>query len=114
MSGRTANSEVTPPRGVLGRQARAYVMGLLAPIERKSSWQLAGGGRGCGSGSDAAPVEQRPLEPSRGARRPARMRDGALGRRDGVLTVDEIGFPKKGDKSAGVQRQCRRAVVQGP
>lgn len=85
--------------------ARAYLRGLLAPVERKNSWQLA----------EAA-----------GHRLPSRLqrllRDAVwdadavrddlrayvseyLGAPDGVLIVDETGFIKQGKRSAGVQRQ---------
>ena len=87
------------------RRVLAYVQGLLSPIDRKNGWQLA----------EAA-----------GERRPDGMqrllatadwdadavRDDLrayvveqLGDPDGVLVVDETGFLKKGEKSAGVQRQ---------
>jgi SRSO17 transposase len=87
------------------RQARAYVMGLLAPIERKNGWQLAE------AAGDSAPDRmQRLLNSARWD--PRGMRADlrgyvmeSLGHRDGVLIVDETGFLKKGDKSAGVQRQ---------
>ncbi|MGW4412692.1 IS701 family transposase, partial [Nonomuraea sp. NPDC004702] len=87
------------------RQARAYVMGLLAPIERKNSWQLAE------AAGDTAPDRmQRLLNSARWNPREVRadLRGYVmdhLGHRDGVLIVDETGFLKKGDKSAGVQRQ---------
>ncbi|MDF5754610.1 IS701 family transposase [Spongiactinospora sp. TRM90649] len=87
------------------RQARAYVTGLLAPIERKNGWQLAE------AAGDAAPDRmQRLLNSARWDPREVRvdLRDYVmdnLGHRDGVLIVDETGFLKKGDKSAGVQRQ---------
>ncbi|MFI6603529.1 IS701 family transposase [Nonomuraea sp. NPDC050536] len=87
------------------RQARAYLLGLLAPIERKNGWQLAE------AAGDAAPDRmQRLLNSARWDPRQVRadLRDYVmdhLGHRDGVLIVDETGFLKKGDKSAGVQRQ---------
>jgi SRSO17 transposase len=87
------------------RQARAYVMGLLAPVERKNSWQLAE------AAGDTAPDRmQRLLSSARWDPREIRedLRDYVvenLGHRDGVLIVDETGFIKKGDRSAGVQRQ---------
>lgn len=87
------------------RQARAYVTGLLAPVERKNGWQLAE------AAGDSAPDRMQRLLTS--AQWDARaMRDDLrayvaenLGHRDAVLIVDETGFLKKGTKSAGVQRQ---------
>ncbi|MGW2214044.1 IS701 family transposase [Nonomuraea sp. NPDC001684] len=87
------------------RQARAYLLGLLAPIERKNSWQLAEA-----AGDPAPDRMQRLLNSAHWD--PHQMRVDLreyvmehLGHRDGVLIVDETGFLKKGDKSAGVQRQ---------
>lgn len=87
------------------RQARAYVTGLLAPVERKNGWQLAE------AAGDAAPDRmQRLLGSARWDARAVRADLRAyvvenLGYRDAVLIVDETGFIKKGSKSAGVQRQ---------
>ncbi|MEU1391455.1 IS701 family transposase, partial [Nonomuraea sp. NPDC005730] len=87
------------------RQARAYLLGLLAPIDRKNSWQLAE------AAGDTAPDRmQRLLNSARWDPRQVRvdLREYVmehLGHHDGVLIVDETGFLKKGDKSAGVQRQ---------
>jgi SRSO17 transposase len=87
------------------RQARAYLLGLLAPIERKNGWQLAE------AAGDTAPDRmQRLLNSARWDPREVRddLRDYVmdnLGHREGVLIVDDTGFLKKGDKSAGVQRQ---------
>jgi len=87
------------------RQARAYVMGLLAPVERKNGWQLAE------AAGDAAPDRmQRLLSTARwdplGMRCDLREYVFAeLGDDAGVLIVDETGFIKKGTGSAGVQRQ---------
>jgi SRSO17 transposase len=86
-------------------QARAYVMGLLAPVARKNSWQLAE------AAGDAAPDRmQRLLGSARWDPRGVRddLRDYVfeeLGDDSGVLIVDETGFVKKGSGSAGVQRQ---------
>src|ERR687884_1716599 len=87
------------------RRVRAYLQGLLAPVERKNGWQLAenAGDRTPDGGQDFL----------------ARMRWAAdqvrddlcsyvvahLGDADGVLVLDETGFVKKGTKSVGVQRQ---------
>jgi SRSO17 transposase len=87
------------------RQARLYLMGLLAPLERKNGWQLAE------AAGDAAPDRmQRLLNNARWDARQARddLRGYVvehLGDPGGVLIVDETGFVKKGTKSAGVQRQ---------
>jgi len=87
------------------RQARLYLMGLLAPVERKNGWQLAE------AAGDAAPDRMQRL--LNNARWDARgVRDDLrgyvaerLGGPGGVLVVDETGFVKKGTRSAGVQRQ---------
>jgi SRSO17 transposase len=87
------------------RQARAYVTGLLAPVERKNGWQLAE------AAGDSSPDRmQRLLGSACWDPRQVRLDLRAyvvenLGHRDAVLIVDETGFIKKGTKSAGVQRQ---------
>jgi SRSO17 transposase len=87
------------------RQARSYLMGLLAPVERKNGWQLAE------AAGDASPDRmQRLLNNARWDVRLVRDDLRAyvvehLGDPGGVLIVDETGFVKKGTKSAGVQRQ---------
>ncbi len=87
------------------RRALAYLRGLLAPLERKNGWQLAE------AAGDATPDGVQDFLP--------RMRWDAdavrddlrayvaehLGDPDAVLVLDETGFLKKGDKSAGAQRQ---------
>lgn len=85
--------------------ARAYLVGLLAPVERKNGWQLAE------AAGDAQPHRmQRLLNNVRWDPREVRvdLRDYVveqLGDPSGVLIVDETGFLKKGTRSAGVQRQ---------
>lgn len=87
------------------RQARAYLVGLLAPVERKNSWQLAE------AAGDATPDKmQRLLNRARWDPDAVRADVRAyvaehLGDADGVLIVDETGFVKKGEMSAVVQRQ---------
>jgi SRSO17 transposase len=82
-----------------------YVRGLLEPVERKNSWQLAEQ-----TGYRSPYAFQRLL--GRGAWDAGLLRDELvryvgreLGARGGTLVLDETGFLKKGDKSAGVARQ---------
>lgn len=87
------------------RQARAYLTGLLAPVERKNGWQLAE------AAGDVTPDKmQRLLNAARWD--PDAVRNDLrgyvveqLGDPGGVLIVDETGFVKQGNRSAGVQRQ---------
>jgi SRSO17 transposase len=87
------------------RRASAYPRGLLAPLGRKNGWQLAE------AAGDRTPDGMQDFL--------GRMRWDAdavrddlrayvverLGDPDAVLGLDEAGFVKKGEKSAGVQRQ---------
>src|SRR5438874_8976849 len=87
------------------RQARAYPRGLLAPVERRNGWQLAQ------AAGDATPDRmQRLLNAARWD--PDAARDDlrayvieTLGDPGGALIVDETGFVKQGNRSAGVHRQ---------
>ncbi|MFD9357899.1 transposase [Streptomyces sp. NPDC060031] len=87
------------------RRMRDYVRGLLAPVARKNSWQLA---------EQAGHATPDGLQHLRAAakRNPDDIRDDLqeyvadkLGESDGVLIVDDTGFTKKGTTSAGIQRQ---------
>ena len=91
----------------LRARAGGYVRGLLGRVERKNGWQVAeylgdekpyGVQRLLGRASwDAGAVRDE-------VRRYAAEHLLARGE-GGILVVDETGFLKKGDKSAGVQRQ---------
>ncbi|MFC7264644.1 IS701 family transposase [Streptomyces lutosisoli] len=89
----------------LRRRMRDYVRGLLAPVARKNSWQLAE------KAGHATPDGLQHL--LAGAKwQPDDIRDDLqqyiadkLGEDSGVLIVDDTGFIKKGITSAGVQRQ---------
>jgi SRSO17 transposase len=85
--------------------ARAYLLGMLSSVERKNCWQLA---------EQAGHARPGPMQRLlRYALRDAdAVRDDVrayavehLGADGGVLIVDETGFVKKGQASAGVQRQ---------
>ncbi|MFD7004223.1 transposase [Streptomyces mirabilis] len=84
---------------------RDYVRGLLAPVARKNSWQLAE------QAGHATPDGLQHL--LAGAKwEPDDIRDDLqqyvadkLGEDGGVLIIDDTGFIKKGTTSAGVQRQ---------
>ena len=87
------------------RRALEYLKGLLSPVERKNGWQLAE------HAGDSTPYGvQRLLSgyvwDADLVREDLRQYVVEhLGDGDAVLVVDETGFLKKGDKSAGVQRQ---------
>jgi SRSO17 transposase len=87
------------------QRALAYLKGLLSPLPRKNGWQLAA------QAGDRSPYGVQHLL-GRAAWDADEVRDDLrayvvdhLGDRDGVLIVDETGFLKKGEQSAGVQRQ---------
>jgi SRSO17 transposase len=93
-------------RSEMRERARRYLAGLLGPVERRNSWQVAealgeSGPQGVqrlftDAGWDAEAV--------RDALR-AYVVEQLGDTSSGVLVVDETGFVKKGTKSAGVARQ---------
>ena len=87
------------------QRSRAYMNGLLSAVERKNGWQLAEW-----IGETTPDGVQHLLERAQWDADAARdvLRQYAveqLGGRDAVLIVGETGFVKKGEHSAGVQRQ---------
>ena len=87
------------------RQAESYLRGLLSPVDRKNSWQLAEA-----TGAETPHGFQRLLGRARWDAN--LVRDNLvsyvarhLSDPQGVLIIDETGFLKKGRKSAGVSRQ---------
>ena len=87
------------------RRALEYLKGLFSPVERKNGWQLAE------HAGDATPYGVQRLL-SGYVWDADLVRDDLkqyvvehLGDGDAVLVADETGFLKKGEKSAGVQRQ---------
>ncbi|MFT4213369.1 MAG: IS701 family transposase [Microbacterium sp.] len=87
------------------RNAVAYLEGLLSARERKNSWTLSE------QAGQAVPDPMQRLLSTTGWDPDAVCDDlrsyvtGHLGDRGGILIVDETGFLKKGDRSAGVARQ---------
>jgi SRSO17 transposase len=86
-------------------RVRAYLIGLLGPVQRKNSWQLAE------QIGDGDPYGVQYLL-GRSDWDPELVRDDlreyvveALGDDQAVLILDETGFLKKGTHSAGVARQ---------
>lgn len=89
----------------LRERAEHYLRGLLSQVDRKNSWQLAEA-----AGADTPHGFQRLL--GRAHWDADEVRDDLqryavehLGDSEGVLIIDETGFLKKGNKSAGVSRQ---------
>ena len=93
------------PRSETRDRVRSYLAGLLGPVQRKNSWQVAE------RIGDADPYGLQYLM-GRAGWDPDAVRDdlreyvvGTLGDPESVLILDETGFLKKGTKSAGVARQ---------
>ena len=93
------------PNPAARASAAAYLQSLLSTVERKNSWQVA---------EAAGLANPYPFQHLLGsahwdaeAVRDAHRRDvlAGLGQDDAVLAIDETGFIKKGDRSAGVARQ---------
>lgn len=84
---------------------KAYLAGLLSPIERKNGWQLAEEA-GLPTPYTMQFLLNRALWDSDAVREQlqAYVRELLAGP-DGMLVIDETGFLKKGKKSVGVQRQ---------
>src|SRR5499425_1241354 len=87
------------------RHAWAYIRGLLSPVERKNGWQLAE------VNGDATPYGLQHLL-GRARWDADAVRDDlraylvkSMGDPHAVLVLDETGFLKKGQQSAGVARQ---------
>src|SRR5262245_43564308 len=93
------------PRSETRDRVRAYLVGLLGPVQRKNGWQVAE------QIGDADPYGVQYLM-GRAGWDPDEVRDdlreyvvGTLGDPEAVLVLDETGFLKKGTRSAGVARQ---------
>ena len=93
------------PRFESREQARKYLRGLLAPVERKNGWQLAE------IVGDESPDRMERLlyqvnwDPDVARDRLEDFVIEKFGDPDGIGVLDETGFIKKGESSVGVQRQ---------
>jgi SRSO17 transposase len=86
-------------------RARAYLTGLLAPIERKTAWQLSEAA-GDPNPDGVQYFLDRAVWSADALRDVVRSYAAEhFAGPDGVLVVDETGFVKKGRRSAGVQSQ---------
>jgi SRSO17 transposase len=87
------------------RRALAYLQGLLSAVERKNGWQLAEQAR------EATPYGMQRLLSSAVWDADLVREDlrsyvlEQLGDQESIVVIDETSFPKRGDKSAGVQVQ---------
>src|SRR6266571_3126922 len=86
-------------------RAKAYLRGLLSPVERKNGWQLAE------EAGFSTPYAMQYLL-NRAVWESDQLRDQLqayvrqmIGDPNGVYVLDETGFLKKGKKSVGVQKQ---------
>ncbi len=93
-------------RNEMRERARRYLAGLLGPVERRNSWQLAEalgepGPQGVQRLFTDAGWDAEAVRDTLRAYVVEHLGEEA----SGVLVVDETGFVKKGTKSAGVARQ---------
>jgi len=91
-------------------QARKYLRGLLAPLERKTSWQLAE------RLHDSTPDRMQrllyrvPWDVEEARDRLQQFIIERFGEQEAIGVLDETGIPKKGTASAGVAKQYCGAV----
>jgi SRSO17 transposase len=92
------------------RQARKYLRGLVAPLERKTTWQLAE------LAQDTTPDRMQrllyrvPWDAEAARDRLEQFVIERFGDPDGIGVLDETGIPKKGTRSVGVAKQYCGAV----
>ena len=85
--------------------ANRFVQGLLLGGERRSAENIAEAIDGCVVRSLQKFIAQSPWHDAELIEELQRHVTAVLGDVDAALNVDETGFPKKGTKSVGVQRQ---------
>ena len=97
------------PRSESRESARQYVRGLLAEVKRKNSWQLAEAVGLSDPHSLQRLLYEVPWDADAVCGRVRQRVIEQLGYEPGIGVIDESGFIKKGNQSAGVGRQyCGR------
>ncbi|MFH7598021.1 IS701 family transposase [Streptomyces racemochromogenes] len=90
--------------------ALAYMRGLIAPLERKNGWTLAEEAGHAGPDRVQRLLNRIDWDADEVLNDVREYVVENLGDPDAVLIVDDTGFLKKGDRSAGVQRQYSGAA----
>jgi SRSO17 transposase len=91
-------------------QARKYVRGLLAPLERKTSWQLAERLHDSTPDRMQRLLSRVPWDAEEARDRLQQFIIERFGEREAIGVLDETGIPKKGTASVGVAKQYCGAV----
>jgi DDE superfamily endonuclease len=92
------------------QQARKYVRGLLAPLERKTTWQLAEGVQDETPDRMQRLLYRAPWDAEAARDRLQQFIIERFGEEEGIGVLDETGIPKKGKASVGVAKQYCGAV----
>jgi SRSO17 transposase len=92
------------------RQAHKYLRGLVAPLERKTSWQLAEVVQDTTPDRMQRLLYRVPWDAEAARDRLEQCVIERFGDPDGIGVLDETGIPKKGIRSVGVAKQYCGAV----
>jgi SRSO17 transposase len=92
------------------KPARKYVRGLLAPLERKTTWQLAEGVQDETPDRMQRLLYRAPWDAEAARDRLQQFIIERFGEEEGIGVLDETGIPKKGKASVGVAKQYCGAV----
>ena len=93
------------PRKEVREQAKNYLQGLLAPVERKNGWQLAEHLGQLNPYRLQHLLDRAVWDADLITKQLGRFVHQHLGAPDGVAVLDESGIQKKGEHSCGVKRQ---------
>jgi SRSO17 transposase len=91
-------------------QARKYLRGLVAPLERKTSWQLAAVAHDTTPDRMHRLLYRVPWDADAARDRLEQFVIERFGDPDGIGVLDETGIPKQGTRSVGVAKQYCGAV----